>query len=120
MSELDPEDVSFFVGKTLSVVTISMHQIILIFDDDLTVNCESPIAHINRLEMRDEFEFFGNAASVICQLLERTVEGAKRTPEGSLLLDFSNGETIELTKKEQGPFFYESYVITYKGGTIVV
>jgi hypothetical protein len=120
MDDLAKEDLSFFVGKNLSLFSISMHQIILVFDDHLSVNCESRIAHINHLNMRDEFEFFGNAGSVIGQLFEKTVEEASGNSDGTLVLKFSNNTTIEFLKKDYIDGFYESYVIEYKDKMIVI
>lgn len=108
----------FLVGKALSSISLSAHQIILNFGDNVSISCEAAIVHVDRLGTRDRYESFKNAATPLSRLIEETVSEVGQCPDNALSLRFSNGEAIEFVKDDGGGG-YESYVITYDGRAIV-
>lgn len=118
MNGLPPDlDLSFFENKTLIQVCVGFNELILVFEPRILVTVTSSIGYVHSHKRVDRFESFPVAASVVCQLLNRAVDSAAGTPDGTLRLEFSGGGHLELYDDSKQ---FESYVIRFGDTTIVV
>ena len=109
-------DLSFLQGKRLIQICIGSHQIILRFDEDISISIESPIKLLSR---NGEHYIYDQASSInkdFIELLESSVVNVIPYTTGTLRLVFGNGSEIELTDDS---IQYESYQI-FRDGKIVV
>jgi hypothetical protein len=120
MNGLPPDiDLSFFAGKELHQVCIGRHQAILHFDDNVSLSIESEIAHISHQgEIMAIYKTIPSAAPTLVSLLNRTVKSATSKPPGTLILEFSNSEILEIY--DSNAPHYESYQIGFGDKIIVV
>ena len=107
-------DVSFFVGKTLNVVSFAVNVIHLIFDGGVHINIESSFQHQQKLEV--EHHQLGTMQSVymiqassLMQLAGHAVVTALGTEDGTLTLTFDHGHVLHCLDDTQG---YECYNFT--------
>jgi Family of unknown function (DUF6188) len=107
-------DVSFFVGKTLNVVSFAVNVVHLIFDDGISINIESSYRHQQKHEV--EHHQLGTMQSVymievspIMQLAGHAVVAALGTKDGTLTLTFDHGQVLHCLDDMQG---YECYNFT--------
>ncbi|WP_296378031.1 DUF6188 family protein [Reyranella sp.] len=99
---------SFFVNKELFSVSISAHELILNFDDAISINVSSRIGWLSVNGNHDTYEDFSKAAPVVLTLLHDIVISAKGDTDGTLALTFRSGVKLEFYDTEDR---YESYVI---------
>ena len=114
----DETDLTFFIGTELQQVCIGRHEVILRFGDDLSITVESDIGHRSTLgELDAVFKTIVPAAMVLCNLINAMVSSASVKSPGTLVLQFSNGEALEIYDSNTS---YESYQIACGDRLIVV
>lgn len=114
-----PEDIdlNFLMGKRLIQICISTHQIIMRFDDDITISVESAI---KLFDDKGDVHLYEDNRSInqdLLMLLENSISDVISNKTGTLILHFDNGNKVELNDDSAK---YESYQIVGDGQTIVV
>jgi hypothetical protein len=106
----------FLVGATLQQVSVGRHQVILSFDDAISISVESSLA-IERDGWSQRYDDLVSGASELVGLLECSIDSASGAPDGTLSVQFSNGSRLSIfdTSKQ-----FESYQIQSVFGLIVV
>ena len=118
MYGLPPDiDLSFFHNRTLEQVCIGAADLILHFDEGVSLTVTSSIGWVGPHGARNTYEDFPQAASAVAGLLSDVVVLARGNPEGTLTLEFRKGAKLEFYDDSKQ---YESYVIKSKGKEIVV
>ena len=110
-------DLSFLKGKQLLQVCIGYNEVILNFDGDLSILAQTDIGHRSSQLPIAIYETSIAAAPVLVRFLHQSVANASAGPPGTLILEFSNGESLEIYDTSS---HYESYKINYDGKTIIV
>jgi hypothetical protein len=110
-------DVSFFEKKVLLQVCIGFHEVILRFDPDISITAQTDIGHFSGDLCLGIYKSPVGAGPMLVRFLECTVVKAFAELPGTLGLEFSNGEGIEIY--DSSPT-YESYQIVHGGKIIVV
>ncbi len=110
-------DLSFFRGKLLLQVCIGYNEVILRFSDDLSVTLQTDIGHKKAGVCMALYKTMIPSASVLVNLLHTSIVNASAEPPGTLVLEFSNNEMLEIYDTSQQ---YESYQIVYGDKMIVV
>src|SRR5262249_27540016 len=110
-------DLSFLKGKQLLQVCIGYNEVILHFDGNVSINAQTDIGHSSRGVQTTIYKTSIAAAPMLVHFLHESVTNASATAPGTLVLEFSNGETLEI--QDSSPQ-YESYTINYCGKIIVV
>ena len=107
-------DLSFFVGKTLNVVSFATNVIHLDFDGGVKISLESSFQHQQKSDV--EHTQIGTIQSVyliqtssLMQLANHTVVSAIGTEDGTLTLTFDHGHVLKCLDAPNG---YESYNFT--------
>jgi hypothetical protein len=118
MFGLPPEvDLTFFDARELEQVCIGAHVVILNFDEDVSLTIEGDICHRSSAGAVTTFVSSASAASTLVRLINAKVLTALRIHPGTLSLQFSNGETLEVPDTNE---YYESYQIRHGQRLIVV
>jgi hypothetical protein len=118
MHRLPPDlDLSFFKDKPLLQVCIGANELILHFDDDVSITVTSRIAVRGPLERQDTYEDFSKAAPAVLSLLNDVVTMAEGDAAGTLALAFRSGICLEFHDTSD---HYESYLVRHSDKTIVV
>lgn len=110
-------DLTFFNARKLLQVCVGANEIILNFDDELSLTIESDICHRTSAGEVRAFSNSVEAAGTLVQLIDSTVQTAFRMEPGTLALRFSNGETLEVLDSNRD---FESYQIGQGQRFIVV
>jgi len=114
-----PEDIAleFFVGLNLDQICIGAGDIILRFQRgvSLSMYCDLTFCEIGRPPA--VFPCHPLTASVLTKLLNYSIVMASRKNHGTLILEFSNGNSLAIHDSNEG---YESYVINNGDKAIVV
>ena len=111
-------DLSFFAGKLLGQVCIGYSEAILRFGDDVSITIQTDMSHVSSAgEVTAVYKTIRPSAPMLVGLLHCSVERALALPPGTLVLEFSNGEKLEIHDSTPE---YESYVITHGAKVIVV
>jgi len=107
-------DLSFFVGKTLNVVSFATNVIHFKFDGGVGINLESSFQHQQKIDV--EQNQIGTIQSVyliqtssLIQLANHTVVSAIGTDDGTLTLTFDHGHVLKCLDPSRD---YESYNFT--------
>lgn len=107
-------DLSFFVGKTLNVVSFATNVIHLKFDGGVSISLESTFQHQQKIDV--ELNHAGTIQSVyliqtssLMQLSNHAVDSATGTEDGRLTLVFDNGHVLHCLDDQEG---YECYNFT--------
>ncbi len=110
-------DLCFIEVKKLEQVCIGEHQIILNFEDALSISIETAIhVHESDNNLRT-FELLRDSAQSLCSLLGLCVQRAVGSPDGTLSLEFENGTRLVVYDDNEN---YESYQIRFGDKLIVV
>lgn len=112
MFGLSPEiDLAFLVGRSVREVHADAYQVRIVFDEglEIAIECECEVDGAV-LSLED----LGPALS---SFVGRSVQKAEHRGSGSVLLTFDLGRSLALLDANEQ---YESYNITWKGGSIVV
>lgn len=110
-------DLSFFNGKTLLQACFGVHELILNFDDGLSITVTSSLGICDKHDTLQICDDFRQAASSILAQLNRKVLSNKGEQNGTLTLFFEGGGIISLYDDSDK---YESYVIKIGKNIIVV
>ena len=110
-------DLGFFTGKALLQVRTGVNENILYFEGDITLNISTDIGHKSGDEFTAIYKTAIPATPMLVRLLHYSVVRATVKLPGTLILEFSNEEAIEIYDTSTR---YESYHITYDGKIIVV
>ncbi len=110
-------DLTFLKGKQLLQVCIGYNEVILHFDGNVTITAQTEIGHNSGRELSAIYKTAIPAAPALVRFLHESVLNASVVSPGTLKLDFSNGEGLEIYDTSSQ---YESYQINYEGRTIVV
>ena len=111
-------DLSFFGNTLLGQVCIGYSEAILRFGDDLSITIMTDIGHVSSAgEVTAVYKTIKPAAPMLVGFLHLSVERASAEPPGTLILEFSNGERLEIYESAHE---YESYVINHGNKAIVV
>jgi hypothetical protein len=110
-------DLTFLEGRQLIQIAIGIHQVIFAFDDELTISVERKFRYSSQNQSSEWHPGAKEIAARTVELLGATVENVKGQEDGTLRLEFSNGDYLLFTDDTKE---YESYQITGRGETIVV
>ena len=110
-------DLSFFVEKTLLQVCFGRHDLILHFDENVSITITSSIGFSSPNGDIQQNEDFYLMANIILQLLEKKIVSVLTNTEGTLILCFENG--FDLVVYDDSAY-YESYVIRNGEKLIIV
>lgn len=111
-------DASFFVGRTLEMICFNANQIYLHFDDEITITIEGSFSHQHaRSSVNPRVVSVPAEQSDLMRLLEHKVVSVSADPDGTLTLDFDDGQIF--TCYDQTPS-YESYQIKHGDEVIIV
>ncbi len=114
-----PKDLSleFLFGQTLLQVCIGAHDLILNFDNDVSMTVTSRIGCAGADATEHEYDDFKKAASDLMVFLNQTIAKAEGREDGTLRLAFDTGETLTIYDDSAE---YESYTIRHGEKVIVV
>ena len=110
-------DVSFLNGKLLRQVCIGFNEIILRFDDNVTLTAQTDIGHRSGGIITAIYKHSMSVAPVVVKLLHKAVVSASCQQPGTLILDFGDDEGLEFYDSSPQ---YESYTINNNNVLIVV
>ena len=110
-------DLSFLRGKQLLQVCIGYNEVIMNFDRDLSITAQTDIGHKSAKLPGTIYKTSIAVTPVLVGFLHESVANVSVAPPGTLVLEFSNGETLEIHDTSSQ---YESYTINYEGKIIVV
>jgi hypothetical protein len=110
-------DLRFLRDKLLLQVCTGVNEVILRFDGDISILIQTDIAHRSGQVRTALYELPIPATPMLLRLLHSSIVRTEIKPPGTLVLEFSNGEAIEIYDTSPQ---YESYHITYDGKMIVV
>lgn len=117
MYKLPPDiSLSFLAERTLIQVCIGMHELILHFDNDISITVCSSIGLEGQSGQITEYVDFRQAAMPLCSLIGEAITSAQNAGNGVLALQF-NGKSLHFYDDSDD---YESYIIEYEGRCIVV
>lgn len=110
-------DLSFFNGKILLQVCIGYNEVILRFDGDVSITIQTDIAHKSGDVFTALYKTIIPSAAMLVSFIHKSISKASAKSPGTLVLEFSNGEGLEIydTSSE-----YESYQIMHDANLIVV
>lgn len=111
-------DLSFFCEKELIQVSVGLYDVQLHFHDSVSLSVQSRIEHTSKgiLTFWEQEETPPISASSLLTLLSSHVVSAHGIPDGTLILQFSNGDIVKVFDSEG----YEAYQINNKGQHIIV
>ena len=118
MFGLSPDtDLNFFVGRTLIQICIGENDLILNFSENVSISMMSSIRLTTPKLANNIFEDFKIASSAIVKLLGQSIKHAAGTSEGTLTLEFNDGDCLTIFDDSKQ---YESYTIRHNDQLIVV
>jgi uncharacterized protein DUF6188 len=118
MYGLPPDlDLEFFDGKTLLQVCVGAHDLILNFDDGLSVTVTSSVGCADSSGSIQRYGDFCQAAPAVLVLVNRVVLSARDEGAGTLALRFDGGGALYVYDDSQ---HYESYTINNSGAPVIV
>jgi hypothetical protein len=110
-------DLRFLIGKELLSISVAPNEVILRFDDYLTINITSECDYQPSVGEILRIENYPASASLICRLLCSTITEVKGDEDGTLSVKFSNGDMLTICDDSKQ---YESYQIKHGDKLIVV
>jgi hypothetical protein len=110
-------DLRFLNGIELQQICIGLHDVILNFTDQVTITVQTRFIHKSCLQFSGKEEVIPLSACTLPTLLGKQITSFTNEINGTLVLTFSNGETLTLVDDSPD---YESYVITHSDQIIVV
>ena len=106
----DDIDISFLVGKELTQIRISHNKLSMIFDQNVSIHCETSVVVIDQNGKKDILENYGIAAMEIISLVNENVVESTLNEDYSILINFSDGKSIRIIDDSEQ---YESFQIEY-------
>ena len=110
-------DLSFLVGATLTQVCIGQNEVILNFDNDVSIMIASDVQLTPKEQSGQNLDDASAIGAAILSLLGQAVQSASGTEKGTTTLRWDGGATVEI--RDTWPE-WESYTISHQGKTIVV
>lgn len=114
-----PKDINldFFVGRTLLQICIGASDIILKFDESvsLTITCSIGFKE-EGCDIR-KYDFLSHSAVDIIKLLHKIVIGVNGLEDGTLILEYNDGNILEVYDDSEQ---YESYIIHYGDNEMII
>lgn len=110
-------DLSFLVGRELLQVCIGSNDLILHFDDRVSILITSNCHWKSISGVGVEIDSYAESANMICRPLGSKILNATSDESGTLSMKFSNGDAFMLFDDSQQ---FESYVIECPDRRIVV
>lgn len=109
-------DLSFFINKLLLQVCIGNNEAILHFDNDVSITIHTDISHRHGTVETALYKSIPSSAAMLVAFIHESVQATAVEPPGTLVLTFSNQESIVLYDISDQ---YESYEI-YSGTTSII
>jgi hypothetical protein len=111
-------DLDFLCKKELQMLCFAEYSVYLHFGEGIIITIEGSFEHaLAKRGKRPEEYSFPIEASKLMRLVAQRVEHLDARSDGTLRLEFSNGDTLTI-RGANGP--YEAYQIQHAGGRIVV
>ncbi|MCL2329727.1 MAG: DUF6188 family protein [Phycisphaerae bacterium] len=110
-------NLEFFHGKTLIQVCFGACDLILHFDDSVSITVTSSLGCVDSSGNTQQYTDFQQSAPAVLSLLNQSVSSAQGDDTGTLTLTFSNGEKLAIYDDSK---IYESYIINNQGKIIIV
>jgi hypothetical protein len=110
-------NLDFFIKKTFLQMCIGANDLILNFDNDVSITVTSSIGCLDSTGKIHKGEDFLKIAPILGLLLNCTVVSVKGDKSGTLKLEFDNGGKLEIYDDSEQ---YESYIIKNGEQIIVV
>lgn len=111
-------DLSFFRGRQLRQLCIGCNEAILKFGDHVSLTIQTDIGHKSTArELIALYKMILPAVPMLVSLINSTVTNACAIPPGTLALEFSNGDILEIYDSSSE---FESYQIWHDNHLIVV
>ncbi len=110
-------DLSFLQGKMLSQVCIGATEVNLHFDDDVSIEIAQGVGHRSAGELMAIYKTSIPAAPMLTSFLLQSIVKWSVEPLGTLVLEFSNQETLEIYYNDEA---VDSYAISSRDKSIVV
>jgi hypothetical protein len=110
-------DLKFLLDATLLQVCVGAYEVILNFDDDISITVESSFVLGAVGGDRERFDQFPTAAQALAGLLHMRVTQVKYKTDSNLYLQFSDGFEVEV---DGGDPAYECYLIRHGEREFVV
>jgi hypothetical protein len=110
-------DLAFLKGKELHQVCTGANEVILHFDDYIAITIMSECDYKSKIGEIVRIERYPTSSSLICQLLGSSITEAQGKDDGTLVLEFANGDALTLYDDSKE---YESYQIKHGEQLIVV
>jgi hypothetical protein len=118
MYGLDPNiQLGFLRGKTLEQACFGLHDLILHFDQDISISIESSIAVGQHGQTLVRHRSYQEVSRELLHLLNKVVIEVHWTTEGTVSLVFDHGAIVEIYDDSVE---FESYSINSGSGLIVV
>ena len=90
-------DLNFFLDRILEQVCIGCSEAILRFGDDVSITVMTDISHTSSAgELTAIYKTIKPSASMLVNLINLSVKKASAMPPGTLILEFSNGDKLEI------------------------
>lgn len=109
-------DVSFLVGAVLIQVCAGENEVVLNFDEDVSIMSAATIRYAEDGEPQRELEDARTVSKALIDLLGQTIVRADGNLDGTLRLFWSNDSRVELLDSWGD---YESYTVRH-GETLIV
>ncbi len=110
-------DLSFLQGTTLLQLCIGENEVVFRLDPDVDIMVATEVRITLLTQIHVTSDSASDAGRSVMHLIGKSVHRALGTRDGTLKLDWDNGESLEIF--DTSPF-YESYTIHHPGGIIVV
>lgn len=110
-------DVSFLINRELIQVCIGLYQVILNFDESVSISLECDFEHLFQNETLIENNTLPTSASTLLKLLGAKISDINNQGNGNLELVFSNDSVLRIFDSNEDE---ESYQIVFDGKEIVV
>ncbi len=118
MYKLPPDmPLAFLEGRKLLQVCIGLHDLILNLDGDIAITVCSSIGYSATCDEVAHYVDFRQSAKLLCMLLDESILAARNEGDGSLALEFTNGNILYIYDDSAT---YESYTIKHGDQLIVV
>ncbi len=110
-------NLGFFDGKTLVQVCFGVHDLILNFDDDVSITVTSSLGYVDSSNNIHQHDDFRQIAVIVLALLNQSVLSAEGNDKGTLTLKFDGGGMLTIYDNSKK---YESYTIKNGEQMIIV
>lgn len=114
-----PEDIDLspLVGQELQQICIGQSDAILNFSGEISIGSATNFVNYAANGETTSFTSPPEAAASLVRLLGSPVVAARREPPGTLVLEFANGERLDVPDAEE---HYESYTLQIGGELYVI